>query len=183
MPSKYLKSVRSITRRAAESALDLHQIIHQALRKRLKVQGRFIQWTHRIIIQLLRVFPDDDYSNRSKWRRLLPHVQYALSYNPVDDDDEGRLHLASRCAMTLHIDGRYKESEVLEVQVMQTKKRLLGNEHPSTLTSTHNLAFMLQAQARHDEALALMERCFQLRQQVLGRHHHDTQSSLNALSS
>jgi hypothetical protein len=36
--------------------------------------------------------------------------------------------------------GRWKEAEELEVQVMETFKRVLGPEHPSTLTSMANLA-------------------------------------------
>jgi hypothetical protein len=53
-----------------------------------------------------------------------------------------------------------EEAEELFVQVMQTIKRVLADEHPDTLLSMHNLAFTLQSQARHEEALALMERCF-----------------------
>jgi hypothetical protein len=52
--------------------------------------------------------------------------------------------------------------------VMQTRKRVLSDEYPNTLTNMSNLAFTLQSQARREEALALMETCFQLRQQVLG---------------
>jgi hypothetical protein len=33
--------------------------------------------------------------------------------------------------------------EELEVQAMQTRKRVLGEEHPGTLTSMANLAFTL----------------------------------------
>ncbi|KAF1960429.1 HET-domain-containing protein [Byssothecium circinans] len=43
-----------VTRRPAESALDVHRLVHQALRKRLQVQGRLVQWTQHAIIQLLR---------------------------------------------------------------------------------------------------------------------------------
>jgi hypothetical protein len=57
-----------VTRRPAESALDLHRLVHQALRKRLQVQRQLRQWTQRTITQLLRVYPDRDHSNRSKWR-------------------------------------------------------------------------------------------------------------------
>ncbi|KAF1831070.1 hypothetical protein BDW02DRAFT_70292 [Decorospora gaudefroyi] len=85
-------------------------------------------------------------------------------------------------ASTYRNQGRLKESEELEVQVMETSKRVLTNEHPDTLTSMANLAFTLQSQARHEEALALMERCFQLRELVLGKQHPNTQSSLNTLS-
>jgi hypothetical protein len=138
-----------VTRRPAESALDVHRLVHQALRKRLQVQGRLGQWTHRTITQLLQVFPNDSHSNRSKWRRLLPHAQYALSHSSTNDDDEDEeeeeeeeesLKLAQRCAMTLYSDGRYVEAEELQVQVMQTRKRVLGDEHPDTLTSMNNLA-------------------------------------------
>jgi hypothetical protein len=85
-------------------------------------------------------------------------------------------------ASTYWNQGRWKEAEELQVQVMETRKRVLTDEHPDTLTSMHNLALTLQSQARHEEALALIERCFQSRQQVLGEQHHDTQSSLNTLN-
>jgi hypothetical protein len=65
---------------------------------------------------------------------------------------------------------------------MQKRKRVLGDEHPDTLTSMHNLTFTLQSQARHEEAFALMKRCSQLREQVLGEQHPDTQSLLDTLS-
>ena len=42
---------------------------------------------------------------------------------------------------------------------METRKRLLGEEHPDTLTSMANLAFTWESQSRLDEALALMRRC------------------------
>ena len=36
--------------------------------------------------------------------------------------------------------GRWKEAEELEVQVIETRKRVLGVEHSDTLTSMANLA-------------------------------------------
>jgi hypothetical protein len=83
---------------------------------------------------LLRVFPSDDH-NRSKRRRLLPHAQYALSHSLAATNNEERLDLASKCARTLYSDGQYKKAEELEVEVMQSRKRVLGEEHPDTLTA------------------------------------------------
>ncbi|CAN9218670.1 unnamed protein product [Alternaria alternata] len=163
-----------VTRRPAESALDVHQLVHQALRKRLQVQGRLVQWTQHAIIQLLRVFPDSDHSNRSKWRRLLPHAQYALSHSPAVDDDKERLQLASRCATTLSSDGRYKEAEELQVQVMQGRKRALDDEHPSTLSSMANLASTYRKQGRWNEAEKLEVQVMETRKTKLGADHPDT---------
>ncbi|KAI1593417.1 CDC6 Cdc6-related protein AAA superfamily ATPase, partial [Pyrenophora tritici-repentis] len=120
---RMLEKYALVTRRPAESALDLHRLVHQALRKRLQMQGQLQEWTQRTITQLLRVFPNDNHSNRSKWRRLLPHAQYALSYSPADNDDKERTRLASKCATALFSDGRYEEAEELQVQVLQTSKR------------------------------------------------------------
>lgn len=91
-------------------------------------------------------------------------------------------YLASKCMMTLYSDGRYREAEQLDVQVMGTRKTKLGADHPDTLNSIHNLAFTLQSQACHAEALALIEKCFQSRQQVLGEQHPDPLSSFDTLS-
>ncbi|CAN9172419.1 unnamed protein product [Alternaria alternata] len=172
-----------ITRRPAESALDVHRLVHQALRKRLQVQGRLVQWTQHAIIQLLRVFPDGDHSNRSKWRRLLPHAQYALSHSPTVDDDEERLQLASRCATTLSSDGRYKEAEELQVQVMQRRKRVLDDEHPSTLSSMANLASTYWNQGRWDEAEKLFVQVMETSKTKLGADHPSTLSSMANLAS
>jgi hypothetical protein len=50
--------------------------------------------------------------------------------------------------MTLLEDGRWKEAEELFVQVIETRKRVLGDEHPSTLTSMGNLASTYGKQGR-----------------------------------
>ena len=55
-------------------------------------------------------------------------------------------------ASTYQNQGRWKEAEDLEVQVMETMKRVLGQEHPSTLTSMANLASTYRNQGRWKEA-------------------------------
>ncbi|KAF1964408.1 kinesin light chain 3 [Bimuria novae-zelandiae CBS 107.79] len=171
-----------VARRPAESALDVHRLVHQALRKRLQVQGRLTQWTQRTITQLLQVFPDSDHSNRSKWRRLLPHAQYAVSHSPADDDDEEILQLASKCAMALYSDGRYEEAEELQVQVMQTRKRVLTDEHPATLTSMNNLAETYRNQGRWKEAEELQVQVMQTMKRVLTDDHPSTLTSMTNLA-
>jgi Tetratricopeptide repeat len=66
------------------------------------------------------------------------------------------------------------------VQVMETRKRVLGAEHPDMLTSMVSLAFTLKSQSRK-EAISLMKKSFQLRKQILGPHHPNTEFSLEAL--
>jgi tetratricopeptide (TPR) repeat protein len=179
---KMLDKYALVTRRPAESALDVHRLVHQALRKWLHVQGQLMQWAKRTITRLLRVFPNDDHSNRSKWRRLLPHAQYALSHSVTDDDDKERLNLASKCARALYSDGRYKEAEELHVQVMQTRKRVLGDDHPDTLISMVNLALTYSNQGRWKEAEELEVQVMQTEKRLLGDEHPDTLTSMANLA-
>ncbi|KAM7195073.1 hypothetical protein V8F33_006942 [Rhypophila sp. PSN 637] len=60
---------------------------------------------------------------------------------------------------------------------METSKRKLGADHPSTLTSMNNLAFTWKEQGRLKDALDLIECCFLLTRK-LGPEHPHTRSSI-----
>jgi tetratricopeptide (TPR) repeat protein len=169
-----------ITRRPAESAFDVHRLVHQALREQLQMQGRLHECTQRTVTQLLQVFPNSDHSNRSKWRRLLPHAQYALSHREKNDDERGT-NLAENCARALQSDGQYKRAEELYMQVMESRRRVLGTEHPHTLTSVSQLGSVLLSQGKYEEAEAMHQRALEAREKVRGREHPDTLTSASQL--
>ncbi|OHW92815.1 TPR domain protein [Colletotrichum incanum] len=64
---------------------------------------------------------------------------------------------------------------------METRKRVLGDEHPDTLTSMANLAQTWNRQERRVDAIQLMRDCFRLRQRCLGVDHPHTKFSLSDL--
>jgi hypothetical protein len=64
---------------------------------------------------------------------------------------------------------------------MATRKTKLGVDHPDTLTSMANLAFIWKESGRATEAVRLMEECAQARKCVLGLNHPDTHSSSTAI--
>ncbi|RYP77656.1 hypothetical protein DL771_001024 [Monosporascus sp. 5C6A] len=97
-------------------------------------------------------------------------------------EDEARTNLAHKCALTLLTDGRYNEAEELFVQVMETRKRVLGEEHPSTLTSMANLASTFWNQGRWKEAEELQANELQICSRVLGEEHPDTLTSMANLA-
>jgi hypothetical protein len=178
---KVLNRYALITRRPAESALDIHRLVHDALRKRLQAKGQLQEWIQRTTTQPLWVFPNDDHSNRSKWRRLLPHSQYVLLHSQNDDNKE-RWDLVWKCGMALYSDGRYKAAGELFVQVMETTKRVLGDEHPDTLTSMANLASTYRNQGRWNEAEKLEVQVMETTKRVLGDEHPDTLTSMSNLA-
>ncbi|KEY74865.1 hypothetical protein S7711_09809 [Stachybotrys chartarum IBT 7711] len=79
--------------------------------------------------------------------------------------------------------GRWKEAESLEVKVMETTQRVLGEEHPSTLTSIANLASTFWNQGQWKEAESLEVKVMETRQRVLGEEHPSTLTSMANLAS
>ena len=53
-------------------------------------------------------------------------------------------------------------------------RRILGEEHPDTLTSMANLAATYSDQGRTGEAAALQEEVLQKFRRILGEEHPDT---------
>jgi hypothetical protein len=131
---------------------------------------------------MYRVFPGDDHAGRSKWRRLLPHAKYLLSYSAVVQEGGDSLGLAWKSATALYNDGRCVEAELLFVQVMETKKRVLGDEHPDTLVSMGNLAMTYWGQGGWTEAEQLEVQVMETIKRVLGNEHLDTLINMNNLA-
>ena len=65
---------------------------------------------------------------------------------------------------------------------METRKKKLGVDHPSTLTSMANLAFTWKGQGRIVEATHLMSECVQRQQRILRVSHPDFISSSKVLA-
>jgi hypothetical protein len=84
-------------------------------------------------------------------------------------------------ASTFWAQSRYEEAESLNVQVIEIKKKVLGEEHPNTLNTMSNLAHTWEAEGRFADALALRGSCAQARQRVLGPDHTYTHSSFETL--
>ncbi|KAF2260546.1 kinesin light chain [Lojkania enalia] len=163
---KTLNNYALITRRPAESALDLHQLVHHALREWLQKQERLDQQTQNTIIQLLRVFPDYDHSSRKLFTQVME--KFKKVYGDEHPDTLTR---------------RWKEAEELEVQVMETRKRAFGDDHPDTLSSIANLASTFWNQGRWKEAEELEVQVMEMRKKVLGDENLDTLTSMANLAS
>ena len=58
--------------------------------------------------------------------------------------------------------------------MLETSARILGQEHPSTLTSMASLASTYRKHGRREEAQELDVRLLQLRSDLLSERHLDT---------
>ena len=65
----------------------------------------------------------------------------------LGEEHTDTLFSMNNLALTFWKQGRPKEAELLEIQVIETSKRVLGEYHPEVLTSMGNLALTYGDQA------------------------------------
>ena len=75
------------------------------------------------------------------------------------------------------LQGRYAEAEQLCREVLADRRRVLGDDHPDTLTSPATLAWLAARRGRHAEAEALYRQVLADRNRVLGASHPDTEAT------
>ncbi|KAJ7639205.1 hypothetical protein FB45DRAFT_1001147 [Roridomyces roridus] len=115
----------------------------------------------RIIAHVNRLVPDFTVLNYQFWR------QYAWIYYD---------------GVTYRQLGRYQEAEELELSVLQGGQKLLGNDHPETLTAMANLAVTYGQLGRYQEAEELELSVLQGGQKLLGNDHPETLTAMANLA-
>ncbi|KAH7394832.1 hypothetical protein BKA66DRAFT_455924 [Pyrenochaeta sp. MPI-SDFR-AT-0127] len=67
-------------------------------------------------------------------------------------------------------------------RALEGREKVLGPEHPDTLTSVDNLGWMLARQGKYEEAEAMHRRALEGHEKVLRVEHLDTLTSVNNLA-
>ena len=97
------------------------------------------------------------------------------------EEVEEELRLMNQVGMMVEEQGRLRESEVLKRRVLEGCERVMGIDHPNTLTSVNNLGSLLRQQGKLEEAETLFRHALEGRKRVLGVDHPDTLRSVKKL--
>ena len=89
---------------------------------------------------------------------------------------------SNNLAGAYRLAGRLTEAIPLYERTLTDRERLLGPDHPDTLTSQDGLAGAYQAAGRLTEAIPLYERTLTDRERLLGPDHPDTRATQNNLA-
>ncbi|MFG2447533.1 tetratricopeptide repeat protein [Nocardia fluminea] len=142
----------------------------------------------RAVEALHAVLPDyQDPGTWPAWRVLLPHVD-ALTSHPTttsSDDVSTAILTASignRTGLFLSGQGLHTDAMSYLHQALTDRERVLGVDHPDTLSSRNNLAGAYGSAGRVGEAIPMYEQTLTDRERVLGVDHPDTLTSRNNLA-
>ena len=81
-----------------------------------------------------------------------------------------------------HIEiGYYEQAEALYLSCLDARERLLGREHPSTLTTVGNLGLLYSKKGDYEQAEAYYTRCLEAQERLLGPDHPSTLDTVDNL--
>ena len=86
-------------------------------------------------------------------------------------------------AIDLYQQGKYQEATILLARVLEMRKRLYTEDHPSIATSLNNLAALYNAQGKYDQAQPLYSQALAMRKRLYAQDHPSIATSLNNLAS
>ncbi|KAL9615270.1 MAG: hypothetical protein Q9167_000241 [Letrouitia subvulpina] len=177
----------SLIYRDKDNLISMHPLVHTWVRDRLDPSNEEIYWiktTSIVALSIPRTFQTVDYRFR---RALVPHIDICLGFRKkgifyLEDIGEDCQSMASRFALVYREVGRLQEALQLLERVVEIRKRTLGGEHLTTLSSIHQLTIIYTEMGRFQEALQLAERVVEVSKRTLGEEHYDTLSSIHHLS-
>jgi tetratricopeptide (TPR) repeat protein len=85
--------------------------------------------------------------------------------------------------MVLERQGKYEEAGTMHRRALEGREKVLGLEHPDTLTSVSNLGVFLDNHGIYEEGEVMYWRVLECRERVLGPEHPDTLYSVSNLGS
>ncbi|KAB5569897.1 hypothetical protein GE09DRAFT_1217349 [Coniochaeta sp. 2T2.1] len=81
-------------------------------------------------------------------------------------------------AVTLGDMGKLEQAAALEKEVLEKMQRILGHEHPDTISAMNNFAITLGDMGKLDEAAAMFQEVLEKRQRILGDEHPATDQAV-----
>lgn len=78
-------------------------------------------------------------------------------------------------------EAKYDQAEPLFATVVTSRRRVLSEEHPATLSGMQTLGSVYTAEKKYTEAALVLTRVLRARQRVLGAEHTATLNTMDSL--
>lgn len=121
------------------------------------------------------------YGGLGIWRESCTLGEVWLKQNRAEPDDEQVLDVMDKLAFAYTLSGRSQESVELSEYILESSKKLFGDEHHEVISSMALLAFSY-ASTDPSKAVELAEQVVMIRTESLGEEHPDTLNSLDGLA-
>ena len=172
------------------SAVTAHRLVMRVIRENLAADNALTavcESAARLLDGLAASRWENWHEDRAATRDLVEQImaldESAARCPPGGDLDRLMLRLQGWAAGLLGLLGdSAAQAIVIGERLVAASERVLGPDHPDTLTSRNNLAVAYRDAGRLDEAISLHEQVLAARERVQGPDHPDTLISRNNLA-
>ncbi len=173
----------SLMRRAPEKGtLSMHRLVQAVLKDNMD-RATQRQWAERAVLAVERSFPPIEVETWPACQLYLPHAlvcaAHIAQWDLATTEAAGLLFQAG---YYLDDRGHYEQAEPLYQRALATFERVLGPEHPSTLSTVNSLVNLYAEQGKYEQAEPLYQRALATFERVLGPEHPSTLSIVNNLA-
>lgn len=155
----------------------VHRLVQAVIRSGTIADGSAVAIQDRIIDLLADAVPDDPVHNVGGWKRwgeLLPHIEALGRHVSADHRNTTMLYLQHQAA-TYRLQQGHTSAAITEYErLLVDYERVLGKDHPNTLTTRANLAHAYLRAGQVDKAIVEFELLLADARRVLGEDHPDT---------
>jgi tetratricopeptide (TPR) repeat protein len=179
-----LKNFALVQEEKSQQTYKIHRLTQLSTQWWLQQEGALTKWQERSLNVLLRHCPSSSSVEDWKtWESISPHITTVQGYH--FEQKEQKLQYADITSRTSRYNralGRYEVALKMEEEALAIRRELLGKEHPNTLSSMNNLAYVLSDQGKYEQAEEIHRQVLRLREIVLGKEHLSTLTSMNNLA-
>jgi tetratricopeptide (TPR) repeat protein len=179
-----LKNFSLIQEEKTHQTYGIHRLVQLSTHWWLEQQKTLTTWQERALDVVLTHCPSSvDVEDWEAWESISPHITVVQQYH--FEQQERKLQYAkitSQIGRYYQAVGRYEMALKMLEGALTVRRALLGEEHPFTLNSMHNLASVLDDQGKYKEAGAMYRQTMELREAILGKEHQSTLNSMNDLA-
>ncbi|MYQ96644.1 tetratricopeptide repeat protein [Streptomyces sp. SID4946] len=177
-----LYAYNMITYSADRQAINIHRLVQTVLRHQPAGSDGYPPGRQDAEHLIQRAVSADN-TDTLEWERLLPHVirlaESTPARSPASTETADTYDAA---AQYLHHQGREAHAIRLRTAALIQREQVLGDTHPSTLTSRNNLASAYESSGDLKRAIPLYEATLAQHVEILGDTHPSTLTSRNNLA-
>jgi len=143
----------SLIRRDVDAqTYSIHRMVQEVVKDQVGVE-RQAEWAERVVRAVAQSFPEVDYQTWTRCERYIPHAllcaaqidRWNMTFSEARD-------LFFQAGKYFYQRGQYREAEPLWNSVLAICERVLGPEHPDTLSTVNNLANLYRNQGKDEQA-------------------------------
>ncbi|KAK8142845.1 hypothetical protein G3M48_008093 [Beauveria asiatica] len=174
-----LKAYAFVTERLDTGWFDVHRLVRLVMHNWLAEKGEQVVWLTTVINRLDKICPIPEHENKDVWMEYLSHAQAALETRAEATDESRTSNLLLKVGQSSYKLGQYTAAEAMHRKALELRTKVLGVEHPDTLTNMSNIAHALEGQGQYTAAETMHRKTLELRTKVLGTDNPDTIASMS----